>query len=247
MLGGSGAFPQPDVGCSGYVVEESGFRLLIDPGYGTAGELMRRMPAAAIDAVYVSHRHPDHCADLNPLLRARALTEAESPPPLPVYAPPGALDVVLSLDRPGMLDHAYELHEFGIGDGWELGPMRIATRELPHFVPNAAIRLEAAGRSLVYTGDGGPSSALVELAEAADLLVAEATHIESVPVDSRGLLCDAGSAGQQAASAGVGRLMLTHLWPDDDPDDAVRAASTEYAGPLQVARPGVEVELGAVG
>lgn len=244
VLGGSGAFPQPDIGCSGYVVEEAGYRLLIDPGYGTAGELMRRMPVAAIDAVYVSHRHPDHCADLNPLLRARAMS-AEDAPPLPIYAPPSALEVVLALDRPGMLDHAYELHEFGIGDGWELGPLRVTTRELPHFVPNAAVRLEGAGSSLVYTGDGGPAAALVELAEGADLLLAEATHVDGIPEDAGGQLCDARSAGRQAASADVGRLMLTHLWPEDDPDDAVRVAAVEYGGPIEVARPGVVVDLAA--
>jgi ribonuclease BN (tRNA processing enzyme) len=246
VLGGSGAFPSPDVGCSGYLVEVAGYRLLIDPGYGTVGELMRRVPVAEVDAVYVSHRHPDHCADLNPLLRARALTEDDPPPPLPIYAPPSALDVVLSLDRPGgMLDHAYELHEFAIGDSWEIGPMRVATRELPHFVPNAAVRLDAAGRSLAYTGDGGPSPALVELAEDADLLLAEATYVGAVPSDSAGLLCDAGSAGRQAAAADVGRLMLTHLWPEDDPGEAVRVAAEEYAGPIQIARPGADVDLGA--
>jgi ribonuclease BN (tRNA processing enzyme) len=243
VLGGSGAYPMPDVGCSGYLVEAAGFRLLVDPGYGTAGELMRRIPVAAVDAVYVSHRHPDHCADLNPLLRARAMDE--SPPSrLPVFAPGGALDVVLALDRPGMLDAAYDLHEFDIGDAFDIGPLRAETRELPHFVPNAAVRLTGAGRSLVYTGDGGPTPALVELADAADLLVAESTYIDDVPSDSRGLLCDARTAGRQAASARAGRLMLTHLWPDDDPEAALRAAATEYAGPTAVARPGVTVDLG---
>ncbi|HEU0285927.1 MAG TPA: MBL fold metallo-hydrolase, partial [Nocardioidaceae bacterium] len=163
VLGGSGAFPLPDVGCSGYLVEEAGFRLLIDPGYGTAGELMRRLPVTELDAVYVTHRHPDHCADLNPLLRARAMADEPADTPLPVYAPPDALDAVLALDRPGMLDEAYELHEFGIGDGWTLGPMRVETSELPHYVPNAAVRLTGSAGSLVYTGDGGPSAALVEL------------------------------------------------------------------------------------
>jgi ribonuclease BN (tRNA processing enzyme) len=234
----------PDAGCSGYLVEAAGFRLLVDPGYGTVGELMRRIPVAAVDAVYVSHRHPDHCVDLNPLLRARAMAEAAGSTPLPVYAPVGALDVVLALDRPGMLDGAYDLHEFDIGDAFAIGPLRAETRELPHFVPNAAVRLTGAGRSLVYTGDGGPSDALVELAEATDLLLAEATYVDDVPADSRGLLCDARTVGQQATSARVGRLMLTHLWPEDDPAVVARAAAAEYTGPIEVARPGVRVEFG---
>lgn len=244
VLGGSGAFPLPDVGCSGYLVEDAGFRLLIDPGYGTAGELIRLLPVTELDAVYVTHRHPDHCADLNPLLRARAMADEPAATRLPVYAPPDALDVVLALDRPGMLDEAYELHEFGIGDSWSLGPMRVETCELPHYVPNAAVRLTGPTGSLVYTGDGGPSAALVELAEGADLLLAESTHIDAPPEGLDGLLCDAAAAGRQAAEAGVGELMLTHLWPSDDPETAMRRAAQSYAGTIRVARPGVVAEVG---
>jgi ribonuclease BN (tRNA processing enzyme) len=247
VLGGSGAFPVPDMGCSGYLVEEAGFRLLIDPGYGIAGELMRLLPATELDAVYVTHRHPDHCADLNPLLRARAMADEPAATPLPIYAPPDALQVVLALDRPGMLDEAYELHEFGIGDAWELGPLRLETRELPHYVPNAAVRLSGSAGSIVYTGDGGPSPALVELAEGADLLVAEATHIDEPSPEVAGLLSDAGAVGRQAATARVGELMLTHLWPGDDPELAIQRAGQTYGGPICVARPGVTVEVdGAV-
>jgi len=244
VLGGSGAFPLPDVGCSGYLVEEAGFRLLIDPGYGTAGELMRLLPVTELDAVYVTHRHPDHCADLNPLLRAWAMADEPPSTPLPIFAPPDALDVVLALDRPGMLDEAYQLHEFGIGDGWALGPMRVETCELPHYVPNAAVRLSGSAGSLVYTGDGGPSSALVELAGGADLLVAESTHIDEPPEGLDGLLCDAATAGRQAAEAGVGELMLTHLWPTDDPATAKQRAAQAYDGPIRIARPGVIGEVG---
>jgi ribonuclease BN (tRNA processing enzyme) len=242
VLGGSGAFPQPGVGCSGYLIEAGCYRLLVDPGYATVGELMRSTPAEAVDAVYVSHAHPDHCADLNPLLRARALVDQPADP-LPIYSPPSALDAVLALDRPGMLAEAYELCEFAIGDSLRIGPLRVDTWELPHFVPNAAARFTGdRGQSVVYSGDGGPSQALVDLAIDADLLVAEATYLQPTPDDP--LLCDASTAAQQATAAGVGRLMLTHLWPGNDPDVAVRAAAAEYSGPLDVAVPGSVVELG---
>ena len=52
----------------------------------------------------VSHGHPDHCADLNPLLRLGAAGRARAW--LPVFAPADALGPVLALDRPGMLDDA---------------------------------------------------------------------------------------------------------------------------------------------
>jgi glyoxylase-like metal-dependent hydrolase (beta-lactamase superfamily II) len=80
LLGGCGAWPAAGQACSGYLIEHDGFRLLVDPGYATVPQLLRHLPAAGVDAVLVSHGHPDHCADLNPLLRARRL-EAPSPAP----------------------------------------------------------------------------------------------------------------------------------------------------------------------
>jgi ribonuclease BN (tRNA processing enzyme) len=234
VLGGCGAWPDAGQACSGYLIEHDGFRLLIDPGYATVPRLLERTTADLIDAVFISHGHPDHCADLNPLLRARALRD-DPPGPLPVYALPGALDAVLALDRPGMLANAYVLHEFTEGESLNIGPFRAETRLLPHWVPNAGIRLVAQGRVFAYTGDTGPSSEMVDLARGADLLLAEATYVDQVPEDSQRYLTSALQAGQLAADAGARQLMLTHLWPGTDPEAARAAASDEYDGPIGVA------------
>ncbi|GAA3351854.1 MBL fold metallo-hydrolase [Amorphoplanes nipponensis] len=238
VLGGCGAWPEAGSACSGYVVERDGFRLVLDLGYAT----MPRLPGP-VDAVFISHGHPDHCADLNPLLRARAMSP-EPLPPLPVYAPPGALDAVLALDRPGMLDHAYELHEIAAGESFRVGPFVASTRLLPHWVPNAGIRLAAGGRVLAYTGDCGPSPEVVALARDADLLIADATHPGAVPEEARGLLSGPRDAGRQARAAGVRHLLLTHLWPGADHAAAVAEAATEYGGPIGVATPGLVVAAG---
>src|SRR5215475_8800681 len=104
VIGGCGAWPDAGQACSGYLVEHDGFRLLLDPGYAVLPRLLELVDADQIDAVFVSHRHPDHCADLNPLLRARTLRDTPPAAPLAVYALPGAVDAVLALDRPGMFD-----------------------------------------------------------------------------------------------------------------------------------------------
>src|SRR5262245_31430174 len=100
VLGACGAFPEAGSACSGYLVEQDGFRLVLDIGYAVVPRLLRHTAAEDVDAVYITHGHPDHCADLNPLLRARAL-RAVPAAPLSVWAPPGALRAVLALDRPG--------------------------------------------------------------------------------------------------------------------------------------------------
>ena len=245
VLGGCGAWPAAGQACSGYLLSHDGFRVVVDIGYATLPRLLEHVPASSVDAVVVSHGHPDHCADLNPLLRARALS-ASPPAALPVYALPGALDAVLALDRPGMLDSAYRLCEFSAGTTFEVGPFRIDTWALPHFTPNAGVRLSAGGRCIAYTGDTGPSEDLVSLSCDADLFIAEATYPDEMAKQDAPYLSSARQAGEYATRAGVGRLLLTHLWPEADPAPYRAAACHSYDGLVGIA--GVDthvVELGA--
>lgn len=238
VLGGCGAWPAAGTACSGFLVEHEGFRLLLDAGYATLPRLLETTRADQLDAVLISHGHPDHCADLNPLLRARALV-ADPPPPLPVYAPTAALNAVLALDRPGMLDDAIDLQEFEPGRSLTVGPFTVRTRLLPHWVSNAGMRLEADDIVIAYTGDCGPDPAVVDLASGADLLIAEATYPEHVPTEDARYLTSARQAAEQAARADVGQLALTHLWPGTDPNAAMDAARTAYSGPIEIARSGL--------
>jgi ribonuclease BN (tRNA processing enzyme) len=233
-IGGCGGWPAAGRACSGYLVEHDGFRLLIDPGYAVLPRLLEQVPAQALDAVLVSHGHPDHCADLNPLLRARALSD-DPPGALPVYALAGALDAVLALDRPGMLDDAFTLRSFDPGERFTAGPFEVCTWLLPHWVPNAGLRLETDGQTLAYTGDCGPSPDLIPLAASADLFLAEATYPHSVPEDSARYLSSARDAGRTAARADAKRLVLTHLWPGTSAGTAIAAAAEEFSGEISVA------------
>jgi ribonuclease BN (tRNA processing enzyme) len=244
VLGGCGAWPGAGQACSGYLVEHDGFRLLVDPGYAVVPRLLERIDAADVDAVLISHGHPDHCADLHPLLRARALTDAAAPA-LPVWALPGAVDRVLALDRPGMLEGASAVHDLAAGEPVGIGPFRLDTWPLPHSLPNLGLRLTTgAGQVIAYTGDSGPSPFLVDLARGADLFVAEASFPERVPEASAKTLSSAAQAGETAAGAGARRLMLTHLLPGTDPGRARDAARRAYGGDLTVATGGVVVDLG---
>jgi ribonuclease BN (tRNA processing enzyme) len=232
VLGGGGVWPAADGACGGFLVEHDGFRLLLDPGFAVLPRLLRHISAGEVDAVYVTHGHPDHCADLNPLLRARALSGRRCPP-LPVYAPDGAVDAVLALDRPGMLD--CELRP--IAERFHIGPFAAQARMLPHTLPNAGVRLTAAGSTLAYTGDSGPDPDVVELARDADTFIAEATFVDEVPEGMRGYLSSARLAARQCAAAGAGRLLLTHLQPGTDPAEAAAVAFEEFTGEIAVAAP----------
>jgi ribonuclease BN (tRNA processing enzyme) len=112
-------------------------------------------------------------------------------------------------------------------------------------VPNLGVRLGAGGAALANTGDAAPDDALPELARDADVLLAEASFADTVPEKQRAGLSYAASVGRQAAAAGVRRLVLTHLFPTTDPAAARTAAAAAYGGPIDIASPGLAVDVGA--
>jgi ribonuclease BN (tRNA processing enzyme) len=162
---------------------------------------------------------------------------------LPVYTLPGAVDAVLTLDRPGLIEGEYALHEFHAGARFEVGPFRVDTWLLPHSVPNAGLRLVGADKVLAYTGDTGPSSDVVNLAQDANLFVAEASFPEQVPPSSARFLSSGTLAGRNATEAGVKRLLLTHVLPGTSREAVEDAARRTYSGELAVAHCGVVLQI----
>ena len=143
-----------------------------------------------------------------------------------------------------MLSGGIDLREIRPGHDFEIGPFRATTRLLPHWLPDAGIRIEAGGAALTYTGDSGPTPEIAELARGADLLLAEATHLDQVPEDAARYLSSAATAGQSAARAGVGTLLLTHLWPGTDQAASRAVAHGQFDGDVGVARAGMAIEVG---
>jgi ribonuclease BN (tRNA processing enzyme) len=243
VLGGCGAWPAAGQACSGYLVEEGGYHLLVDPGYATLPRMLTRLAAHEVDAVVITHSHPDHCADLNPLLRARVLS-GHPADPLPVLAPPGALDAVLALDSVQGLSTALEHVQLTDGTRVSLGPLSLTAAALPHHVTNMGVRISTGPASLAYTGDSGPDQAVVALAKDADVLLVEATYPDGVPDGETSLLCDARHAAAQGISARARLTLLTHWWPTASPqafDSALRQAD---AGRARLARPGEVIHVG---
>ena len=129
-----------------------------------------------------------------------------------------------SLDKP--LGDGLDVTPIGPGS-WRLGPFSVTTARTAHPVECYAVRLTAGGRSLVYTGDTGPSPAVVELARGADVLLAEAAYAEG-PDLPPGLHLSGRLAGEHAAAAGVGRLLVTHVPSWIDADAQLAAARSAF-------------------
>lgn len=237
VLGSSGTFPGPASPCSSYLVEAEGFRLLVDVGNGALSALQRHGAGLHLDAVFVSHLHGDHFLDLVPYMYARFYDPAGRASALPLYGPQGTLERLRS--AAGQESPVAEVYdEVQVRPGrFEVGPFAVTAARTNHPVETHAVRLEHAGRSLVYSADTGQTDALPALAAGADLLLCEASYPER-PDNPPDLHLTGGQAGGYAARAGVGRLLLTHLVPWGDAEASLAAASTAYDGPLALARSG---------
>jgi ribonuclease BN (tRNA processing enzyme) len=242
VVGCSGSAPGPSSAASCYLVEHEGFSLLLDLGSGAFGALLAHADPASIDAVYLSHLHADHCLDVAPFIVWHRYSGQSSGLPLPLYAPVGAdRRLALAYDGDGApIDDVFDVMAIGPG-AWELGPFEVTTARTAHPVECYAVRLSAGGRSLVYTADTGPCPDVVELATGADVLLAEAAYpeVEGLPP---GLHLTGREAGEHAAAAGVGRLLLTHVpaWVDDD--GQLASARAVFAA-SELVRPGAEYDI----
>ncbi len=244
VLGSSGTFPGPESPCSGYLVEHDGFRLVLDLGNGALGNLQRHCDLREVDAVWISHLHADHCLDLVAYSYARCYHPDGAPPRLEVHGPPGLAERLRSsyeVDPEGPLGEVYDYRTVQAGRT-TLGPFEVTVAKVNHPVEAHAVRLEAGGRSLVYSGDTAVSDALVELARGCDLFLCEASW-PSDPPPPPDIHLTGREAGDHAARAGVSRLVLTHLMPFADPLVMTAEARETWDGPLDVARCGDVFEV----
>jgi ribonuclease BN (tRNA processing enzyme) len=234
VLGCAGSFPSADSGCSSYLVEAAGYRLILDLGNGSLSALQRHIGLYDVDAVVLTHLHPDHWIDLCQYLVARKYARHRAVPVLPVYAPAGAADRVgAAYGEKGAADGVFDFRTLNEGS-FDLGPLRVTTHVVNHPVETYAVRVEHGGRTLVYSSDTAESDALVELARGADSFLCEASFLES-QVNVPGLHLTGRGAGEHAARAGVGRLLLTHLVPAwGDEAQTIAEARSAYDGPIEV-------------
>jgi ribonuclease BN (tRNA processing enzyme) len=250
IIGCSGSFPGPESPASSYLLEAEGFRLLLDLGNGALGVLQRHAGLASIDAVGLSHLHPDHCLDMTSYWVARRYAPDGPMPPIPVYAPDRAaerLTLAYGLEPdpgPGMTD-AFTFHTLVPGTR-AIGPFQVTTERMDHPVETYGFRIEHGGRVLAYSADTGPTDALVELARQADLLLCEATFPEE-PDLPPGLHLTGRQAGEHAARAGARHLVLTHLAPGNDKQRTFDEARQVFGGTLSLAASGQTFELAPAG
>lgn len=233
VLGSSGGYSAPGNPCTGFLLEHGPHRIWMDAGNGTFGELQRWTDFTRLDAIVLSHIHPDHCADLFPLYVALRY-RVEGPLTVPLYAPPGSLETLgLLMDGAEKLRETFPFHPVEEGKTVEVCGMRLSFLRTQHPIHTLAIRAGTDAGTLTYSADTGPETDLAGFAKGSDLLLCEATYQEGkigAPVH-----LSARQAAETAVRAGVRELAVTHIWPTFDPQVTL-AEARDAAGDLPVRR-----------
>jgi ribonuclease BN (tRNA processing enzyme) len=210
--------------------------------------------------VVISHLHADHFLDLVPY--SYALTYAPRQQPVPVdrwpgtdcpacpalHVPPGAQElfrrVVGAWGNDDLIENAFELREYDPASEIEIGPIRIAFQEVPHFTETFAMSISSTNGSgrIVYGADSSPTEALAEFARDADLMLVEATLPRPERTGMRGHLTPE-EAGGHAKGAAAKRLVLVHISDELDADWARDEAAQAFGGPVEVATEGAVFEV----
>lgn len=252
VLGSCGARPEAGRATAGFLLEHDGLRIVLDLGFATLPRLLEHCPRGEVDAVVITHEHPDHCVDLNALYRVRYYGEFDADGRsrrddrrIPLYCTPGVIERVDPLEPNGALSNVFDVNE--LPGTYEIGPLTITGMLLPHFVPNAGIRITGPELTIAYTGDTGPTDQVAELGSGADLFIVDSSFdgepAEELNRGSERYLLTAREAGEYAAAADAKSLLLTHFLPGNNREISAARAREVFGGTVLVADEGRTLEI----
>lgn len=233
VIGCFGAYPGVFSPTSGYLIEENGIKILLDCGSGVLLRLQEWLPLSELDAVVISHYHPDHCADLG-CLQYAVMIDRQLGRRTKAFSAWGPDEQQRLSYKEYCTGHSY-LEK----DSFRIGGMTFETMENIHEIPSFAIKVTGAdGKVLVYSGDTGYQETLADFAAGADCFICEASFYQYQQNLSQEHLTSV-QAAQLAEKAGAKRLILTHLPHYGEWEQLRQEAAAHYQGEILLAEPGL--------
>ncbi len=213
-------------------------QVLLDIGFGA----IRRMLEAGIDHreidyVFCSHRHPDHVADLGPLLMALRHTPGyQRQKPLTLIGPSGFRQHMECLSElcgdwiiaaKGYDLRIEEMHN----ETKAFGDWQVTALTMAHSQFTNGYRFQYRDRVLSYSADTGLCDQLISLVQDADLALMECSFPDEQGMEGH---LTPTSAGQVAERAACKRLLLTHFYPMMDDIEVTKICARAYHGRIDV-------------
>ena len=234
LLGVNGPFPESRGATSGYLLEAGELLFQFDLGSGVLGMLTALTAPESLSALFVSHWHYDHSADI-PVLMYRLQACGKT---LPVYGPADPSSPVYSLVA-SMPCFAYT--EVSAGQVLSLNNAEIQICAARHPVPSVGYRVSFGSSVFGYTGDTNTLPSLSEDYRGCDLLLADGLFPSEAWSENKPHL-SAELAARLASDTGSGMLIITHLNPFWPRQILLQEARKVYAHAL-LAESGAVIDL----
>jgi ribonuclease BN (tRNA processing enzyme) len=245
VLGAGPAFTdRPGATGAAYLVRDGRTAILLDLGQGSFPRLAGQLDPGTLDAILVSHLHPDHFIDLVALRHFLRWGPAH-PRRIRVLGPAGLADRLDALHAEvGFSAAALDIEDLGEGR-LSVGTLEVEAVRVAHAGESYALRVvvDQAVPGLVYSGDCGRAADLEALVRPGDDLLAEVSFGPG-PVPPGAAHLDGPSVGDLATRTGARRVLLTHLLMGFDPADTVASVRRRFDGPVILVAPGDAFDIG---
>ncbi len=250
ILGSGTGMPMDDRASPSLALIVENRPIIFDMGPGT----LRQMAKAGLDfeeieRIFITHFHPDHTADLIHFLFAtNNLSTLKTRMPFVITGPRGLKDLLNRLQDaynpwltlpPGIMEVEELDREKTVKKDY--GNIKIIAGPTNHTPHSLAYRVETkSGKSIVYSGDTGFCSEIVELARWVDLLILECSFPDGKEIEGH---LTPSLAGHIASLANVHQLVLTHFYPECLAIDIETQCRKTYQGKLIISSDMLKIQL----
>jgi ribonuclease BN (tRNA processing enzyme) len=234
VIGCSGTYSSAESSCSSYLVQTDTTSVLLDAGPGSSIELQKHLAFADIDAIVLSHEHPDHWTEMPSMYHAFRFGIGRAH--VPVFGTAGTR-ILLDASCEGATGYTFDWETIDASSTVTVGDITLTFSETDHPVETLAIRAQSGGVSLGYSADTGPGWSPVSFNAPIDVFIYEVSL--RVDMEERGIPHISGrQAGIRATAANIPHLVLTHIPPGEDPAERNSATTAEFSGIIDIAAPG---------
>jgi len=241
VLGYQSPYPGYNQATLGYIIEDKqGTKVLLECGSGIVSSLQKWMEPAEIDAVFLSHYHFDHVADLGVLQYSFLMNQ--------LFHEPGKVIKVHGPSEPEdkasqrvykEVTTSVDIHEGAIH---QVGNLTFTYFLTDHDGPCYGMIITEEDTTIIYGADSGNETCWPIVTTVPDLVILESTYLDQDKNASVKHL-SAKEAAEIASALQAKRLLLTHLYPKIDPQRYYNEAKQYFSNELILPEKGLELIL----